>query len=46
MRRLGEKLHRTPMALYRYAPNRAALLDGVVELVFSQLVIRPLGPCV
>ncbi|MGH3886263.1 MAG: TetR/AcrR family transcriptional regulator C-terminal domain-containing protein [Pseudonocardiaceae bacterium] len=39
MRRLGQDLGRDPMALYRYSPNRAALLDGVAELVLSQLVI-------
>ena len=39
MRRLGHELGRDPMALYRYAPSRAAVLDGVAELVFDQLVI-------
>jgi AcrR family transcriptional regulator len=39
MRRLGQELGRDPMALYRYAENRAELLDGVAELVLSQLVI-------
>lgn len=39
MRRLGRELSRDPMALYRYAANRAALLDGVVELVLSRFVI-------
>ena len=29
MRRLGQELGRDPMSLYRYAANRAALLDGV-----------------
>lgn len=42
MRRLGHELGRDPMALYRYAENRAALLDGVAELVLCQLVIPPL----
>jgi AcrR family transcriptional regulator len=41
MRRLGQELGRDPMALYRYAENRAALLDGVSELVLSELVIHP-----
>jgi AcrR family transcriptional regulator len=41
MRRLGQVLDRDPMALYRYAPSRAALLDGVAELVMSGLVIPP-----
>lgn len=42
MRRLGQELGRDPMALYRYAETRAALLDGVAELVMCQLVIPPL----
>ncbi|SCX19386.1 TetR/AcrR family transcriptional regulator [Mycolicibacterium fluoranthenivorans] len=37
MRRLGEAVGRDPMALYRHVPNKAAVLDGVVELVFEQL---------
>lgn len=41
MRRLGQELDRDPMALYRYATNRAELLDGVAELVVSELVIPP-----
>lgn len=39
MRRLGQRLQRDPMALYRYAANRDALLDGVVELVLAQLQV-------
>jgi len=39
MRRLGQELDRDPMALYRYATNRAELLDGVAELVLAELVI-------
>lgn len=41
MRRLGKALHRDPMALYRHAPSKAALLDGVAELVFEQLTVDP-----
>ena len=41
MRALGRKLGRDPMALYRYTPNRSALLDGLVELVLGQLEIPP-----
>jgi AcrR family transcriptional regulator len=37
MRRLGKALDRDPMRLYRYAPSKDALLDGVVELVVSGL---------
>ncbi|RKS75526.1 AcrR family transcriptional regulator [Motilibacter peucedani] len=39
MRRLGSRLGRDPMTLYRYAPSRADLLDGVAELVLAQLTI-------
>jgi AcrR family transcriptional regulator len=39
MRRLGQSLDRDPMALYRHAANKAALLDGVVELVLDQLTV-------
>ncbi|MFE7631573.1 TetR/AcrR family transcriptional regulator C-terminal domain-containing protein [Kocuria sp. NPDC057446] len=39
MRRLGAELGRDPMGLYRYAKNRADLLDGITELVLDQLVI-------
>lgn len=37
MRRLGQELDRDPMTLYRYTPNRAALLDGVAERVLDEL---------
>jgi len=37
MRRLAGALECDPMALYRHAPNKAALLDDVTELVLSRL---------
>lgn len=40
IRRLGQALGRDPMALYRYAPNKAALLDGVAEVVLNQLDVN------
>ena len=40
MRRLGQRLDRDPMALYRYAPNKNALLDGIVEIVMAELPAR------
>ena len=43
MRRLGRVLDRDPMALYRHAPNKAALLDGVTELVLAQLRVDATG---
>ena len=39
MRRLGRALGRDPMTLYRHAPNKAALLDGVAEIVLEQLSV-------
>jgi AcrR family transcriptional regulator len=39
MRRLGSALDRDPMTLYRHAGNKAALLDGVAELVLGQLTV-------
>lgn len=44
MRRLGHALGRDPMALYRYAANKNALLDGVVELVMGQARLDPSDP--
>lgn len=37
MRRLGEAVGRDPMVLYRHVSNKAAVLDGVVEMIFEQL---------
>ena len=37
MRRLGEEVGRDPTVLYRHVPNKAALLDGVAEIVLGQL---------
>ncbi|MBJ8348395.1 TetR/AcrR family transcriptional regulator C-terminal domain-containing protein [Antrihabitans sp. YC2-6] len=39
MRRLGQALGRDPMVLYRQVPSKAALLDGVAELVLAQLSV-------
>jgi AcrR family transcriptional regulator len=39
MRRLGKALGRDPMTLYRHAPNKAALLDGIAEIVLEQLLV-------
>jgi AcrR family transcriptional regulator len=41
MRRLARELGRDPMILYRHAPNKAALLDGVAETVLTQLKVDP-----
>lgn len=41
MRRVAQVLDRKAMTLYRYARNKAGLMDGVVELVLSNLSIDP-----
>jgi AcrR family transcriptional regulator len=40
MRRLGEAVGRDPMVLYRHVSNKAAVLDGVVEMIFEQLSLE------
>ena len=37
-------LDRDPMILYRHAPNKAALLDGVAETVLAQLKVDSADP--
>lgn len=37
MRRLGAELGVEAMSLYNYVPNKAAVLDGVVELVLNEI---------
>ena len=44
MRHLGAALRRDPMILYRHAPGKAALLDGVVETVLAQLRVDSADP--
>ena len=44
MRRLGAALDRDPMILYRHAPGKAELLDGVVETVLAQLSVDLADP--
>ena len=44
MRRLARVLGRDPMILYRHAPNKATLLDGVAETVLAQLKVDPADP--
>ena len=44
MRRLARALDRDPMILYRHAPNKAALLDGVAEIVLAQLTVDSADP--
>ena len=44
MRRLARALNRDPMILYRHAPNKAALLDGIAETVLLQLKVDSADP--
>src|ERR1700677_3055269 len=44
MRRLARALDRDPMVLYRHAPGKAALLDGVAETVLAQLRVDSADP--
>ncbi|WP_297593717.1 TetR/AcrR family transcriptional regulator C-terminal domain-containing protein [Mycobacterium sp.] len=44
MRRLGAALGRDPMVLYRHVPNKSAVLDGVVEMIFEQLSVNISSP--
>jgi AcrR family transcriptional regulator len=39
MRRLGQALDRNPMAIYRHAADKDALLDGVVEQVVAEFAV-------
>ncbi|HEV2218076.1 MAG TPA: TetR/AcrR family transcriptional regulator C-terminal domain-containing protein [Candidatus Dormibacteraeota bacterium] len=41
MRRLAEKLGAGAMSLYYHVPNKDALLDGMVDIVFSEIELPP-----
>jgi TetR/AcrR family transcriptional regulator, tetracycline repressor protein len=40
MRRLGAELGVNPMSIYHYLPDKAAVIAGLVELVFSGMRVR------
>jgi AcrR family transcriptional regulator len=44
MRRLSDALGRDPVMLYRHVPNKAAVLDGVAEIVLAQLSVDNADP--
>jgi AcrR family transcriptional regulator len=44
MRRLSEAVGRDPVMLYRHVPNKAAVLDGVAEIVLAQLTVDSTDP--
>ena len=41
MRRLAQKLRAGAMSLYYHVPNKDALLDGMVDLVFGEIELPP-----
>ncbi len=43
MRRLGEELGAGPMSLYRHVANKDDLIDGIVDLVFTEIGLPPDG---
>lgn len=44
MRRLSDTVGRDPTVLYRHVPSKAALLDGVAEIVLAQLAVDITDP--
>ena len=41
MRKLAEELGAGAMSLYHYVPNKEELLDGMVDIVFSEIELPP-----
>ena len=44
IRRLSNAVGRDPVMLYRHVPNKAAVLDGVAEIVLAQLTVDTADP--
>ena len=44
MRRLSDAVGRDPAVLYKHVPNKAAVLDGVAEIVLAQLAVDTADP--
>src|SRR5690348_2112986 len=44
MRRLSDEVGRDPTVLYRHVPSKAALLDGVAEIILGQLHVDTADP--
>jgi AcrR family transcriptional regulator len=44
MRRLSDAVGRDPTVLYRHLPNKAAVLNGVAEIVLAQLSVDTADP--
>jgi AcrR family transcriptional regulator len=43
MRKLADELGAGAMSLYYYVPNKEELLDGMVDVVFSEIEVPPTG---
>jgi AcrR family transcriptional regulator len=41
MRRLAQRLDVEPMSIYHHVPNKEAILDGMVDLVFAEITPPP-----
>ncbi len=41
IRRLADELGVTPMAIYRYLPSKEAIIDAMVDAVFSEIDLPP-----
>ena len=44
MRKLGQELEVGPMALYRHVANKDDMVDGIVDLVYAEMDLPPIGP--
>ena len=43
MRRLADRLHVEPMSLYYYFASKDEILDGMVDIVFGEIAVPPVG---
>lgn len=43
IRSLAQRLGVKPMSIYYYVPNKSAILDGIVDLVFSEIELPAIG---
>jgi AcrR family transcriptional regulator len=41
MRSLAQELHVKPMTLYHYVANKEEILDGIIDVVFSEIELPP-----
>lgn len=43
IRKLAAELSVQPMSIYHHVPNKDAIIDGIVDLVFSEIELPPVG---